>query len=76
MTRAYTGRWARSLVTAFLREHPDAPQAYPHVNAMTGPLRKAAAAAGDLHRVHLWAGTGAARVRAGSAEQVLAALLA
>ena len=76
LTRAYTGRWARSLVTAFLREHPDAPQAYPHVNAMTGPLRKAAAAAGDLHRVHLWAGTGAARVRAGSAEQVLAALLA
>ena len=74
LTRAYTGRWARSLATAFMAEHPDAPAAYPEVNVLTTGLRAAAAAAGDLERVHLWAGTEAHRVREAPAADVLASL--
>ena len=37
-------------------------------------LRAAAAAAGDLERVHLWAGTEAHRVREAPAVDVLASL--
>lgn len=74
VTRAFTGRWARSLVTPFMAEFADAPAAYPEVNGLTGPLRKAAAARGDLEHVHLWAGTGAHRVAEQDAASVLAAL--
>ena len=74
LTRAYTGRWARSLATAFMAEHPDAPAAYPEVNVLTKGLRAAAAAVGDLERVHLWAGTEAHRVREAPAADVLASL--
>ncbi|MGH9115331.1 MAG: nitronate monooxygenase [Acidimicrobiales bacterium] len=58
VTRAFSGRPARGLVNRFVRDHPDAPAAYPEVNTATRPLRAAAAAAGDLHRMSLWAGTG------------------
>jgi nitronate monooxygenase len=56
VTRAFTGRRARGLVNAFMLDHPDAPAAYPQVHFLTGPLRAAAAAAGDADRLHLWAG--------------------
>lgn len=57
VTRAFTGRPARGLANAFASEHPDAPAAYPAVHQVTGPLRQAAAASGDVEQVHLWAGT-------------------
>jgi len=41
-----------------MRDHADAPAAYPEINAATRPLRAAAAAAGDADRMSLWAGTG------------------
>jgi nitronate monooxygenase len=64
MTRAFTGRPARALVNDFVRAHDaDAPSAYPEVHHLTRPLRTAAAAAGDAHRLHLWAGTGWQRLR-------------
>jgi nitronate monooxygenase len=64
MTRAFTGRPARALVNDFVRAHDaDAPSAYPEVHHVTRPLRTAAAAAGDAHRLHLWAGTGWQRLR-------------
>ena len=64
MTRAFTGRPARGLVNAFLREHdPVAPRGYPEVHHMTRPLRVAAAAAGDTEHLHLWAGQGWPRLR-------------
>ncbi len=63
-TRAFTGRPARGLVNAFLREHDaDAPRGYPEVHHLTRPIRRAAAAAGDPDRLHLWAGEGWARLR-------------
>ena len=74
LTRAYSGRWARGLRNRFMDEHPDAPAAYPEVNALTGPLRRAATAAGDAQTVSLWAGVGAAGVRSAPAAQIVRAL--
>ncbi|WAP53091.1 nitronate monooxygenase [Arthrobacter sp. ATA002] len=58
LTRAFSGRPARGLTNDFMRAHPDAPDAYPYINHVTGPLRAAAAAAGNPEAVNLWAGTG------------------
>jgi nitronate monooxygenase len=58
VTRAFTGRAARALVNDFMRAHSaGAPNAYPEVHFMTGPLRAAAAAVGDAQGLNLWAGT-------------------
>ena len=57
ITRAFTGRRARGIVNRFMRDHRDAPSAYPQVHHLTAPLRAAARAAGDPDRVNLWAGT-------------------
>ena len=75
LTRAFTGRPARALVNDFVRDHPDAPEAYPAVHHLTAPLRAAAAAAGDAERLNLWAGTGWREARAGSVAEVMAGLL-
>ena len=58
LTRAFSGRWARSLVNEFVRSHADAPAAYPEINNATRPLRAAAAAGGDPERMSLFAGQG------------------
>jgi nitronate monooxygenase len=58
LTRAFSGRPARGLVNQFIRDHPDAPAAYPEINNATRPLRAAAARQGDAGRMSLWAGTG------------------
>ncbi|MFF9766070.1 nitronate monooxygenase [Streptomyces sp. NPDC053086] len=76
LTRAFTGRPARGLVNRFMREHgPYAPAAYPEVNHLTAPLRKAAAKAGDAQGMSLWAGQGhrmARELPAGRLVEVLA----
>jgi len=74
MTRAFTGKRARGIVNAFMRDHPDAPSAYPQINNLTGPMRAAARAAGDPDRVNLWAGTSFAGTRAQPAAAVVASL--
>jgi nitronate monooxygenase len=57
LTRAFTGRRARGIVNAFMREHDGhSPTAYPHVHHLTTPLRAAARAQGDSDGFHLWAG--------------------
>jgi nitronate monooxygenase len=57
LTRAFTGRRARGIVNAFMREHESsAVSAYPHVHHQTAPLRAAARAAGDATAINLWAG--------------------
>lgn len=64
VTRAFTGRRARGIVNRFMREHTDAaPSAYPEIHHLTAPLRRAARAAGDPDRLHLWAGQAHARAR-------------
>lgn len=57
-TRCYTGRYARSLVNEFVERYDAvAPPAYPHLHLLTGPMRKAAAQAGDIEVPPLWAGS-------------------
>ena len=63
LTNAFTGRWARGLANRFMQDHPLAPPAFPQVHHMTSPIRRAAAAAGDPHGLHLWAGTGYRQAR-------------
>ena len=58
LTRAFSGRPARGLVNRFIRDHADAPAAYPEINNATRPLRAAAAARGDTERMSLYAGQG------------------
>jgi nitronate monooxygenase len=74
ITRAFTGRRARGLVNGFMRAHPHAPSAYPHVHHLTAPLRAAARAAGDPDGINLWAGTNATAARAEPAAAIVARL--
>lgn len=76
LTRAFTGRQARALENEFVRDHPEAPEAYPAVHHLTAPLRAAAAAAGDAERLNLWAGTGWRQAQAGPVADVVHGLLA
>jgi len=57
LTRAFSGRSARGIVNAFMREHDaGAPHAYPAVHHVTAPLRARAREQGDAESLHLWAG--------------------
>jgi nitronate monooxygenase len=76
LTRAFTGRQARALENEFVRDHPEAPVAYPAVHHLTAPLRAAAAAAGDAERLNLWAGSGWRQAQAGPVADVVHGLLA
>jgi nitronate monooxygenase len=77
VTRAFSGRYARSLVNAFTdRYSAVAPPGYPQLNQMTAPIRAAAGAAGDPQAVNLWAGTAWRGIGAGPAAAVVAGLCA
>ncbi|WJY01728.1 nitronate monooxygenase [Curtobacterium sp. 458] len=76
LTRAFTGRPARALANAFTRAHPDAPLGYPALHHLTRPLRTDAAASGDPHRLHLWAGRAWRAASDGPVADALEALLA
>jgi NAD(P)H-dependent flavin oxidoreductase YrpB (nitropropane dioxygenase family) len=59
VTRSFTGRPARGLANRWTDRYDNvAPLGYPAVHHLTIGIRRAAAAAGDPHRLHLWAGTG------------------
>lgn len=77
ITRAFTGRPARGLKNAFIDAYEAvAPYGYPALHHLTSGIRKAAAAAGDPERVHLWAGTGYRHAAAAPAARILTALAA
>ncbi|HTJ34635.1 MAG TPA: nitronate monooxygenase [Dactylosporangium sp.] len=77
VTRAFSGRPARALRNAFVdRFDGRAPLGYPAVHHLTTPLRRAAAAAGDVDRVNLWAGKRFRHARPGAARAALAGLAA
>jgi nitronate monooxygenase len=66
LTRAFSGRLARGIVNDFLRDLRQQEAAilpYPLQNALTRPLRAAAAARGDTRYLSLWAGQAAALAR-------------
>jgi nitronate monooxygenase len=75
VTRAFTGRPARGLRNVFTdRYDAVAPAGYPAIHHLTSPLRRAAAAAGDVERLHLWAGTAYRHATAEPAGRILARL--
>lgn len=77
VTRAFSGRPARGLHNGFIDAlDAYAPAAYPQVNQVTGPIRKAAAAAGDAQALHLWAGTAYRRAVAAPAGEIVRLLAA
>ncbi len=58
-TRAFTGRVAGAVRTTFVDELEHlAPPAFPAVDQVSRPVRAAAAAAGDVQGIHVWAGAG------------------
>ena len=71
LTRAFSGRWARSLKNEFLDQFSEAPAAYPEVNQLTAPMKAAARERGDGEHLHLWAGTEWRRSRAEPAARIL-----
>jgi len=64
LTRALTGRLGRAIATDFVKAAaaPDAPAAaaYPVQRGLTAAMKEAGAAAGDYHRMQVWAGQSAA----------------
>lgn len=73
VTRAFTGRPARSLRNRFADAHSaTAPVAYPAVHRLTRELRQAAGRAGDTDTLHLWAGTGFRAAREAPAADLVA----
>ena len=67
LTRAFTGRLARAVATSFTKAaaSPDAPAPapYPVQRGLTAAMKDAGAAAGDYHRMQMWAGQSAAMAR-------------
>lgn len=75
VTRAFSGRPARGLRNRFIEEFDTlAPAAYPAVNQITGPIRRAAAATDDPEHLHLWAGTGWRAIHTAPAAEIIAIL--
>ncbi len=77
VTRAYSGRHARGLVTDLMERIDPRPEIilpFPLQNDLTRPLRNAATKAADARFLSLWAGQGVARCRALPAAELVAVL--
>jgi nitronate monooxygenase len=77
LTRSFSGRYARGIENRFMRamaavENQFPP--YPVQNALTGPIRAAAAGHQDPELMSLWAGTGFHRARAMPAAELVRTL--
>lgn len=80
ITRAFSGRPARGIVNAFMREAEnagtDAIPPFPLQNALTRAMRNAAAGAGDIERLSLWGGQGLRLARRLPATELVRRLVA
>jgi nitronate monooxygenase len=75
VTRAFSGRYARSLENEFIRLFDSiAPLGYPEVNQMTLPIREAAADREDPNGMNLWAGTSFRKAQPGPVADIVASL--
>jgi nitronate monooxygenase len=79
ITRAFSGRPARGIVNAFIEQMstPNAPEPlpFPVQNALTAPMRRAAAQHNDAGRLALWAGQGVPLARPSGAAELVARLM-
>lgn len=78
LTRLFSGRHARGIVNALIRDlaaEENTVPPYPIQNALMQPLRKAAAQLGDGDYVNLWAGQAAPLSRPQSAAEYFASLI-
>lgn len=77
VTRAFTGRYARSLRNRFVEEHEaDAVFGFPEVAVMTAPIQEAAVKLGDPHGAALWAGAAFRHAKTGAAADIVRELAA
>lgn len=79
LTTAFSGRAARGIANAFMAdfdaaEGSDTILPFPIQNALTRPMRNAAAAVGDAQRLSLWAGQGLRLTRELPTRELVAAL--
>lgn len=78
VTRAFSGRPARGIVNAFMRDADqlsDDILPYPRQNALTRPMRTAGGQVGDIDVLSLWAGQGAPLARRESTAALIARLV-
>jgi nitronate monooxygenase len=79
ITRAFSGRPARGIVNAFIEQMsaPNAPEPlpFPVQNALTAPMRRAAAQQNDAGRLALWAGQGVPLARPSGAADLVVRLM-
>lgn len=74
VTRAFSGRPARGLRNEFIEEWNKSglkPMSFPLHNALTRPMRRAAAAAGEAGFQSVWAGQGLRLLRQGPAASIM-----
>lgn len=80
VTRAFSGRPARGVINRFLEDvesaGPSAVLPFPLQNALTRPMRTAAAEVGDIDRLSLWAGQGVRMTRRLPAAELVRCLVA
>jgi nitronate monooxygenase len=78
LTRALTGRLARAVATDYVRAAAapgsPTPAPYPVQRGLTTRMREAGAAAGDHHRMQIWAGQSAAMAKPIPAGDLIAAV--
>ncbi len=78
ITRAFSGRPARGLMNDFIAMFSEKEQSilpFPQQNALTRPIRTAAAKQGDTRFLSLWAGTGVSRARSLPAAELVHRLM-
>lgn len=78
-TKTYSGRPARGVVNRYmaaLEAHEEMLPDFPLMNTVTGPLRKASAAAGSPDFVSLWSGQAVGLNRETTAAELMAGLIA
>ncbi|ALC05370.1 dioxygenase [Corynebacterium deserti GIMN1.010] len=73
-SRAFSGRFARGVETAFSRAHEGLPPLYPYLSPMITSLRAVAGNAGNWDYAYCLAGSGMESIARGPAKQILESL--